>query len=274
MALNVTDSSGTLRMTGGDGAALPGSGTGAIHYAGTFSQVNAALATLTYAAGASGSDSINIDVWDQAGQEAGTSIAVSVGSASAAPPANDTAINGTQGDDTIVSNLNNVTIHAGTGNDTIFADGTGDTINASSGDTVVQAFAGGNRITTGNGADAVRIARTGNAADAGGGTSRIENSGSGNTLVFPAAGQGTDKAYGYVLSANDLFDLRGALTNAGWNGALSTLSDDLSVGTVNDGADTTLSVAPGGRGAGSIVATLHGNGAVSLADFLTHTVLS
>ena len=87
MALNVTDSSGTLRMTDGSGTALAGSGSTAIHYTGTFSQVNAALATLTYAAGgATGSDSITVDVWDQAGKEATSAIGVTVGGGSAPPP--------------------------------------------------------------------------------------------------------------------------------------------------------------------------------------------
>jgi len=293
MALNVADSSGALSMTDTSGAALSGSGTGAIHYSGTFSQVNAALATLHYAAGGTpGSDTITIDIWDQAGKEATSSVAVTIGSASSAggggsggsssmggggspsPTGGGTVVNGTPGDDTIVSNLNGVTINAGAGNDTVFAGGTGDTITATGGNNTIQAFAGNNRITTGAGDDTVRIAGTGNTLNAGGGANRIEDSGSGNTLVLPGAGQGTDDVYGYVLTANDMFDLRGALSGAGWNGSAASLSSYLGVGTVNNGADTTISVTPGGQGTGAVVATLHGNGAIALPDFLTHALVS
>ena len=183
-------------------------------------------------------------------------------------------ISGTAGDDTIVSNLNDVTINAGAGNDSVFAGGTGNTITASDGNNTIQAFAGGNSITTGGGNDTIRIAGSGSTVNAGGGANVIADSGSANTLVLPAAGQGTDDVYGYVLAGNDRFDLRHALASAGWQGTAATLADYLSVGTTGSGADTTISVAPGVQGAGSVVATLHGNGALSLASFLTHALVS
>lgn len=289
MALNVTDGSGTLRMTDASGAALPGSGTGAIHYTGTFSQVNAALATLTYAAaGSAGSDSISINVWNQAGNEATSAIGVTVGSGGSPTPTptpvptpsptpsatGGTVISGTSGDDTIVSNLNAVTINAGAGNNAVFAGGTGDTITAGDGNNTIQAFTGGNSIVTGNGNDTIRIAGSGNTVNAGGGTNTIADSGSGNTLVLPGAGQGTDNVYGYVLAGNDKFDLHSALASAGWQGSATTLPDYLTVGTANNGADTTISLKPAGQGGGSVIATLHGNGALSLASFLTHAIVS
>ncbi len=82
MALNVDDVSGTLRMTDQNGNALPGSGTHAIHYQGTFTQVNAVLATLTYVADGVGSDSIAVNVWDQAGLSTTQQIPVSITPAS------------------------------------------------------------------------------------------------------------------------------------------------------------------------------------------------
>ncbi|HET8997643.1 MAG TPA: hypothetical protein VFN42_13325, partial [Acetobacteraceae bacterium] len=284
MALNVTDTSGTLRMTDAGGAALAGSGTAAIHYSGSLAEVNAALATLSYAAGSAASDSITVDIWDQAGKEATGSIGVTVGGSAATPtptpvptptptPTGGSVISGTPGDDTIVSNLNNVTINAGAGNNTIFAGGTGDTITAADGNNTVQAFAGGNTISTGAGNDTIRIAGSANTVNAGGGINQISDSGSGNTLVLPGAGQGTDNVYGYVLAGNDTFDLRSALASAGWQGSQATLPDFLAVGTAHGGADTTISVTPGG-GAGSVVATLYGNGAIPLASFLQHALVS
>ena len=171
-------------------------------------------------------------------------------------------INGTAGDDTIVSNLNNVTINAGSRQRHVFAGGTGDTINASNGDNMIQAFAGGNRITTGSGDDTIRIAGSGNTVDAGGGANLIEDSGSANTLVLPAAGQGTDDVYGYVLSGERPVRSARRADECRLEGCvIDSVGLSVAWATGNDGADTTISVAPGGRGAGSVVATLHGNGA-------------
>ncbi len=278
LALNVTDNTGVLRMTDAGGAELAGSGTGAIHYSGTLDQINAALASLSYlASGSAATDSITVDIWDQAGQEATTRIAVTVGADNPSTidnpiPTASAVISGTSGDDTIVSNLNGVTINAGGGNNVVFAGGTGDTIIAGDGNNTIQAFAGGNSITTGAGDDTIRLAGTGSRIDAGGGANRIEDSGSGNTLVLPAAGQGSDDIFGYVLAANDLFDLRGAMAAAGWNGVTGTLPDYLGVGST--GGDATIMVTPDGSGSGSVVATLRGSGAVAFADLLAHAVVS
>jgi Ca2+-binding RTX toxin-like protein len=183
-------------------------------------------------------------------------------------------ISGTPGDDTIVANLHGETINTGAGNDSVFAGGTGDTINAGGGNDTIQAFAGGNTIITGAGNDTIRIAGSGNVVNAGGGANTIDDSGSGNTLVLPSAGQGSHDIFGYVLNAHDLFDLRAALSSAGWNGNQASLSDYLSVGTANNGADTTVMVAPNGTGTGAVLATLHGNGAIGLPAFLTHAIVS
>ena len=79
MALNLSVASGTLQMTDGNGSALPGSGSHAMSITGTLAQLNADLTHLTYVAGSgTGSDSITVDVWDQAGMEGTKAISVSV----------------------------------------------------------------------------------------------------------------------------------------------------------------------------------------------------
>ncbi len=78
MALNVSDASGLLRMSDANGNALPGSGTHVIHFSGSFADVNAALATLSYTGYAAGGDSIAVNVWDQAGLSTTQEIPVTI----------------------------------------------------------------------------------------------------------------------------------------------------------------------------------------------------
>ncbi|HEY3988168.1 MAG TPA: glycoside hydrolase family 55 protein [Acidobacteriaceae bacterium] len=66
MALNLNCTSGTLAMKDQNGNPVAGSGTNTLQFNGTLTQVNAALATLTYTAGSStGTDSVAINVWNQ-----------------------------------------------------------------------------------------------------------------------------------------------------------------------------------------------------------------
>ena len=90
MALNVWDSTGTLTINGKVFA--PGGGPVANGmFSGTLAQINADLATLSYTAGPnSGSDTITIDVWNQAGVEVKKTIAVTV-NATPAPTQSSTA---------------------------------------------------------------------------------------------------------------------------------------------------------------------------------------
>jgi hypothetical protein len=68
MTVNVHAGTGTVSMTDGNGNPIPGSGTGSIQFNGTFAQVNAALATLTYTAGTSkGTDTVTVNPYDQVG---------------------------------------------------------------------------------------------------------------------------------------------------------------------------------------------------------------
>ena len=66
MALNVSCTSGALSMKDQNGNPVSGSGTNSLQFDGTLSQVNAALATLSYTAGNStGTDTVAINVWNQ-----------------------------------------------------------------------------------------------------------------------------------------------------------------------------------------------------------------
>jgi serralysin len=68
MALNVTVNNGTVTMLNANGQAVAGSGTNAIHLNGTFSELNAELATLSYhAANGAHTGAIDVNVWNQAG---------------------------------------------------------------------------------------------------------------------------------------------------------------------------------------------------------------
>jgi hypothetical protein len=78
MALNVWDQSGSLTIDGQTfgpgGGVVPGG-----MFTGSLAQINADLATLTYTAGANtGSDTITVDVWNQAGVEVRETIPVTV----------------------------------------------------------------------------------------------------------------------------------------------------------------------------------------------------
>jgi uncharacterized membrane protein YgcG len=85
LALTVSASAGSINMTDASGNNLAGSGTGTIQVSGTLAQLNADLATLKYTAG-SGSASITVDVWDQAGVEGNKALEVSVSTTSSTPP--------------------------------------------------------------------------------------------------------------------------------------------------------------------------------------------
>jgi fibronectin-binding autotransporter adhesin len=77
--LSISDSSGTLSATDASGQAVVGSGTDSIALSTDYVDVNAILASLHYTAGATaGSDTINFQVWNQAGVETTGSTAVTI----------------------------------------------------------------------------------------------------------------------------------------------------------------------------------------------------
>jgi hypothetical protein len=77
MALNIAATGGTVTMTDGSGHAVAGSGTNAIHVYGSLAQLNADLATMSFT-GATGSDSVSVNVWNQAGVQTTVSTAINV----------------------------------------------------------------------------------------------------------------------------------------------------------------------------------------------------
>src|SRR4051794_37106645 len=82
LSLGISDSAGRLFATNASGA-IPGSGTGFINVSLSYADLQAALASLTYVAGATGAaDTISFDVWDQFGIETTGTIPVIVGTGS------------------------------------------------------------------------------------------------------------------------------------------------------------------------------------------------
>jgi hypothetical protein len=273
MVLNVWDQTGTLAIAGqtfnpGATATLSGS----------LSQINADLATLSYKAGAApGTDTITVDVWDQAGTEILKNVPVTItsssGSSSTDGSSNTSTVTIASTDAAPVITQSKVNVVATSGDHTIYMEGTGDTILATGGTETVMAFLGGNTITTGAGGDTIRIAGTGNVVTAGAGANEIDDSGSGNRIVLPAAGQGSDSIYGYILQNSDILDLRPLLKGTAWTGTASSIGNCVHVSTP-DGADSIISVTPTGVAGGATynVATLEGSGPVSLSTLLAHSI--
>lgn len=82
--LGITDSNGTLSATDAAGKAVAGSGTHNIGLSTDYVDLNAILASLHYSAGTgAASDTIQFDVWNQAGIESTGTTTVTIGSATA-----------------------------------------------------------------------------------------------------------------------------------------------------------------------------------------------
>jgi hypothetical protein len=277
MVLNLNAGSGSFGLSGPVGTPITGLGTAAVTVHGTLAQINADLAHLSYRASAtSGSDSIGVNVWDQAGLDSTATIGVTVTAAVA--PAHLIAI--AAGTATSVISASNTTIDATAGNHSIRINGSGDVISAIGGTETVMAFVGHNAITTGAGNDTIQIAGSGNVIDAGAGANQIDDTGSGNIIVLPQAGvllpqggQGSDAIQGDVLQNHDSLDLRSLLAATKWTGSLATIGNFLHV-SAPDGTDAVISVTPTGVGGASYnVATLHDSGSVSLATLLAHSLV-
>jgi serralysin len=274
MTLNISDSGGGTVAIAGKTA----TSSGGITLTGSLSQLNASLAGLTYTAGASGTDSITIDAWNQGGVEALKTIGVTVTGATTPPPApppppppatTTVTIASADADPVVVDS--SVIIKATAGNHMLFIGGTHDVAVLTGGTEQVQAYQGYNTITTGAGNDTIKIAGTGNVVNAGAGTNTINDSGTGNTLVMPGAGAGMDQIYGYVMTNNDKFDFTTSLKGTAWTGTSSTVGQFLHVAT--SGNDAIVSVSPVANGAASKVADFHDSGAVSMSSLLAHSIL-
>ena len=277
MALNLWDGSGAPLLV--NGAKVSGTING------TLSQLNADLASLKYQAGATGSDTVTVDVWNQAGVEVTKTINLTIGgSTSGGSTSGGTTSGGTTSGGTtstitiaatdanpIVSN-SNTTISATSGDHMIFIGGSFDTLTAIGGTETVLAFQGNNTISTGSGNDSIQIAGSGNTVNAGTGNNQISDAGSGNTIVLGPGGTSNDTISGYVLQNGDTLDLRPALASTKWTGSSSTVGSFLQERT--SGADTIISVTPSGV-AGSTsydVATLKGTGGVTMSTLLAHSI--
>ncbi|WP_239002924.1 DUF3060 domain-containing protein [Rhodovastum atsumiense] len=150
------------------------------------------------------------------------------------------------------------------GNDQILrASGGVDTVTAS-----------GNRasITLGADNDQVTLGGTGSVVDTGAGINTVNDNGRESVFMLAPAGQGVMRIYGNVFANGARFDLRPALTAAGWNGQMSSLADYLSVRAINNGADLQIAVRPTGWG-WTGVATLYGQGGQTLDALLARAML-
>jgi hypothetical protein len=262
MALNVSDTTGLITMTSG-GSKLAGSGTHAMSVSGTLAQINADLASLTYTAGSSaGTDTISVNVWDQAGLSATKTIGVTISP--------DPAIIIAASDTDPVEQVSNTVITASAGDHMIFIGGTGNVVTATGGSETVQAFQGGNRITTGAQNDTISFAGSGNTINGGAGTNTLYDSGSDNTIVMPDATQGFDNIFGYVLLNGDTLDFRAALGATSWNGAQATVGNFLHVTGVGGNAVVWLSTTS--NGSALPIAELQGAGQVTLSELLAHSI--
>lgn len=84
--LGISDSSGLLSAKDAAGNAVAGSGTNQIALSTDYSDLNAVLGSLTYTAGANtGSDTVNFDIWNQAGVETTGTVAVAIAGGSSGP---------------------------------------------------------------------------------------------------------------------------------------------------------------------------------------------
>jgi len=258
VSVTLTDQGGTI--TAVDAWGNPQTGSGDLSLSGNIWQVNAALDNLQV----SGGSSLQITANDDAGNQASASISLA-GTTTADPSTSTPDSVQIAADDTVPVITSSATaINASAGDHMIFLQASGDALTATGGTESVQAYQGGNAITTGDGDDTIRFAGSGNTIDAGGGNNHLEDSGSNNAIILPGAGQGYDDIYGWVMQNGDTFDLRPALTQAGWNGDGSTLGDYVQVAM--SGTNATVSIG------GSAVATLNDAPDTNLANFLAHAI--
>ncbi len=164
------------------------------------------------------------------------------------------------GQTSFVVTASGATVNLNGADNTVWLQGTGDIVNATSGNVTVMGFAGGSQINLAGGNDTVRIANSGSVVDLKGLQNVIQESGDKNTIVLESGAD--DQLYGNFLS-NDVFDLRPALTAAGWSGDSATLNQY--VNAASNGNDTSIQVA------GKEVAYLHETGGVSTATILAHS---
>ena len=87
MTLNLSATGGTLTLSDDGGNLVAGSGSAAISLDGNLFQLNTDLTHLTFTAGTAGNGVVIVDVWDPAGIEATSTIAMGISADSASPAA-------------------------------------------------------------------------------------------------------------------------------------------------------------------------------------------
>ncbi len=123
--LAISSLHGTFTAQDGAHNPVPGSGTNSIVLDAGYVDIEATLKSLSYTAGVVGSDTISVDVWNQAGVE--TQISVSV----TAPQG--VRLTGTAANDTLAGGAGNDTLVGGAGNDTLISGAGNDTLNGGAG---------------------------------------------------------------------------------------------------------------------------------------------
>ena len=168
-------------------------------------------------------------------------------------------VNEASGQTSVVAS-NGTTINLNGLDNTVYLQGTGNTVNGSGGNVTVMAFAGGSHINLSGGSDTVRIANSGSVIDLKGAQNTIAESGDKNTIVLEP---GADDQIYANFPNSDTYDLRPALTAAGWSGDSSTLGQY--VQAVASGNDTSIRVS------GKELADLH-QSYLTTATLLAHSI--
>jgi serralysin len=311
MALNVIASSGAVSMTDANGNAVSGSGTGAIHVSGTLSQLNAELATLSYTSGGDNA-SVSVDVWDQGGVEATSSIGITAGSgttsgstdpsAPSTPPASTgttsgstdpsapstpPASTGSSDPSTTPPATNGITIAPDDGNVVQLISNT--QITASSGDHMIFVGGTGDTVSATGGTESIQAYQGGNTITTGSGDDSIRYAGSNNVIDAGAgsnvlADSGSNNTIVLPDASHGSDDIYGYTMDNGdtfdMRSMLAATSWNGDVSTLGDfvsvgasGTSASIQVDPtGAGGAGYTAATLEGAGPVSLGTLLAHSI--
>ena len=270
LALNVSSTGGAIAMTDA-GKTLAGSDTSSFFVQGTFAQINADLATLSYTAGATAvPGQISLQVYDQLGLSATTELPVSITGGRAASCADH-------------HRHRRRRQHRRHGRPHYDQLGRRERQHLSIG----HRRRGHHRQRRQHGDGFRRWQHHHHGVwqrrhshrwlrqrrQRGSGGQYDFRRGTGNTFALPKSG-GTYNLFGYVLQNSDLLDLRPLLAATSWNGAQATLANFLNTTASPDGANTMLVVTPTGAatGASYTAATFNGSGTVSLTTLLSHSL--
>jgi hypothetical protein len=114
------------------------------------------------------------------------------------------------------------------------------------------------------------VAASNTVVQPGTGTHTLYLSGAGDTIVVPPAGRGFLDIFGPALAGGNRLDFRQALSAAGWQGSLATLSQFMQV-SATFGAAVVSITAKGAQPAP--VVRLEGQGGLTLSGLVAHALL-